>query len=261
MPSVLFLCTENAARSQMAEALLRHRAGDRFEVFSAGTRPTRVDPRTREALAAGGIDATGLEAKSVESLGGRHFDYVITLCQKASQECQAWPDHGVAVAWDFEDPAASPDPQAFHKTLQAIDKRVRLFIEVHSRGSSGLSAAPDAVTFFKALADDTRLLSLLLISQLGECCVCELVEALSQPQPTISRHLAQLRKVGLLLDQRRGQWVYYRLHPALPAWMTSVLATTREQDAGQRETLDALGRQILAQRQLEAGLCATGAAN
>ena len=80
--------------------------------------------------------------------------------------------------------------------------------------------------FYKALADDTRLRSLLLITQYQELCVCELTEALNETQPKISRHLAQLRKNGVLSDRRQGQWVFYQLHPELPNWAKSVLQTT-----------------------------------
>ncbi|WP_392386933.1 metalloregulator ArsR/SmtB family transcription factor [Marinomonas primoryensis] len=80
--------------------------------------------------------------------------------------------------------------------------------------------------FYKALADDTRLRSLLLITQYNELCVCELMAALNETQPKISRHLAQLRKSGVLCDRRQGQWVFYRLHPDLPNWAENVLKTT-----------------------------------
>lgn len=76
---------------------------------------------------------------------------------------------------------------------------------------------------FKCLADDTRLRCVRLVAEHGELCVCELTCALGVIQPKISRHLAQLRACGLLADQRRGQWVYYRLHPDLPAWARGVL--------------------------------------
>ncbi|MDE8602912.1 metalloregulator ArsR/SmtB family transcription factor [Marinomonas sp. RSW2] len=80
--------------------------------------------------------------------------------------------------------------------------------------------------FYKALADDTRLRSLLLITQYNELCVCELMAALNETQPKISRHLAQLRKGGVLSDRRQGQWVFYRLHPELPSWAKNVLKIT-----------------------------------
>ena len=77
--------------------------------------------------------------------------------------------------------------------------------------------------FFKCLADETRCRSLLLIQQETELCVCELMAALDESQPKISRHLAQLRKCGRMEDRRQGQWVFYRIHPDLPAWMITVL--------------------------------------
>ncbi|MBV2130810.1 metalloregulator ArsR/SmtB family transcription factor [Arsukibacterium indicum] len=82
------------------------------------------------------------------------------------------------------------------------------------------------VTFYKALADDTRLKSLLLITEQQELCVCELMTALELSQPKISRHLAQLRKANVLADRRSGQWVFYSLHPALPTWAQQVLKQT-----------------------------------
>lgn len=90
----------------------------------------------------------------------------------------------------------------------------------------------DPLVFYKALADDTRLKSVLLIVREGELCVCELMAALGQSQPKISRHLAQLRQNQLLLDRRQGQWVFYRLNPALPDWVGRVL----EETAGANET-------------------------
>ncbi|HCH7772316.1 TPA: metalloregulator ArsR/SmtB family transcription factor [Pseudomonas aeruginosa] len=82
------------------------------------------------------------------------------------------------------------------------------------------------VTVFKCLADETRIRAMLLIAGEGELCVCELTCALDESQPKVSRHLAQLRTCGLLADRRQGQWVYYRLHPDLPDWVTQVLRTT-----------------------------------
>ncbi|WP_309676172.1 metalloregulator ArsR/SmtB family transcription factor [Pseudomonas sp.] len=79
---------------------------------------------------------------------------------------------------------------------------------------------------FKCLSDETRTRATLLITREGELCVCELVRALNDSQPKISRHLAQLRACGLLLDRRQGQWVYYRLNPELPKWVRTILETT-----------------------------------
>lgn len=84
---------------------------------------------------------------------------------------------------------------------------------------------------FKSLGDETRARATLLIASLGELCVCELMCALDDSQPKISRHLAQLRSSGLLLDRRQGQWVYYRLNPELPAWVHEMLQVTLQANA------------------------------
>jgi ArsR family transcriptional regulator len=86
-------------------------------------------------------------------------------------------------------------------------------------------------TLFKCLADETRLRAVLLIVREGELCVCELMSALNDSQPKVSRHLAQLRASGLLLDRRQGLWVYYRLNPQLPGWALAVLNTSLEGNA------------------------------
>jgi ArsR family transcriptional regulator len=82
--------------------------------------------------------------------------------------------------------------------------------------------------FFKALSDLTRLRMLVLLSSEGELCVCELTHALDEIQPKISRHLAQLRELGVVLDRRQGLWIYFRPNPDLPAWARDVLAVTTE---------------------------------
>ncbi len=102
-------------------------------------------------------------------------------------------------------------------------------------------------SLFKALSDETRLLSLLLLQSLGELCVCELMVALDESQPKVSRHLAQLRKAEFLTDRRQGQWVFYRINPSLPQWSKNIIeqalvghrgavmvAETRLQQMGQR---------------------------
>lgn len=95
--------------------------------------------------------------------------------------------------------------------------------------------------FFHCLGESTRLYAMLLLHRQEELCVCELVAALEQSQPTISRHLAQLRHCGLVTDERRGQWVYYRLHPSLPVWARAIL----EQGAAAEEAaLDGMQRRL-----------------
>ncbi|MDH5485017.1 MAG: metalloregulator ArsR/SmtB family transcription factor [Gammaproteobacteria bacterium] len=80
--------------------------------------------------------------------------------------------------------------------------------------------------FFQLLSDDTRLRCLLLMQRQGELCVCELMHALNIIQPKVSRHLATLRDAGVVLGRRQGQWIYYQLHPDLPAWARQIIDTT-----------------------------------
>ncbi|WP_165312446.1 metalloregulator ArsR/SmtB family transcription factor [Vibrio ziniensis] len=84
----------------------------------------------------------------------------------------------------------------------------------------------DPILLYKALSDETRLKSLLLMLKQGELCVCDLMEALNLSQPKVSRHLSELRKHGFVLDERRGKWVYYRINPTLASWVKQVLEIT-----------------------------------
>jgi arsenate reductase (thioredoxin) len=102
---VLFLCTHNSARSQMAEGLLRHLAGDRFEVMSAGTEATFVRPETIKAMAELGVDVSGQESKTLERYLGEPFDYVVTVCDDANEACPVFPGAERRLHWSFRDPS------------------------------------------------------------------------------------------------------------------------------------------------------------
>src|ERR687893_1475059 len=103
---VLILCTGNSARSQMAEGLLRGMAGARFEVESAGTRPTGLRPEAVEAMRERGVDISGQRSKSVDEFAGEAFDYVITVCDNARDNCPVFPGATERIHWGFNDPAA-----------------------------------------------------------------------------------------------------------------------------------------------------------
>lgn len=104
--SILVLCTGNSARSQMAEGLQRHRVGDSFDVFSAGTHPSIVRPEAIKALAEVGIDISGSRSKSVDEFDHRDVDYVLTVCDNARENCPYFPAKTRLVHHAFEDPAA-----------------------------------------------------------------------------------------------------------------------------------------------------------
>jgi arsenate reductase len=119
---VLILCTGNSARSQMAEGLLRHDFGDRFEVFSAGTKPGHVRPEAITAMRELGIDISDHRSKSVDEFSGQHFDYVLTVCDNAKGSCPIFPSKAVMVHHNFEDPAAL---QGSEEERLALFRRVR----------------------------------------------------------------------------------------------------------------------------------------
>jgi len=103
---VLFLCTENSCRSQMAEGILRHLKGSKFEVFSAGLRPSVVNPIAIKVMAEIGIDISGHRSKSVDEFQGMNFDFVITTCDAARETCPFFPGKARHMHWSFDDPAA-----------------------------------------------------------------------------------------------------------------------------------------------------------
>ena len=135
---VLFVCTGNSARSILAEALLRHHGGDRFEVHSAGTEPKGVNPLTLRVLAESGIDASFARSKSVTEYLGQPFDYVVTVCDQARQVCPVFPGVHESLHWGYEDPAAVEGTEeeriaAFRKVFIQMAERVKQFAILTSR--------------------------------------------------------------------------------------------------------------------------------
>ena len=99
---MLILCTGNSARSQMAEGLLRNDGGDRFEVFSAGVEPSKVQPLAVEVMSEVGIDISRQKSKSVDEFVRQQFDYVITVCDNAKERCPIFPGQTKRVHWSFD---------------------------------------------------------------------------------------------------------------------------------------------------------------
>ena len=130
MKRVLFVCTGNRARSQMAEGLLRHLAGDRFQACSAGTEPKGVAPMTVEVMEEIGIDIRGQRSQSVKEFAGERFDYVITVCDSARERCPAFPGGGERIHWSVEDPAeAEAREERSRRSFRAAPDDLRTRIE------------------------------------------------------------------------------------------------------------------------------------
>jgi arsenate reductase len=130
-PSILFLCTGNSARSQMAEAFLRKHGADRFDAYSAGVNPIGLNPLTIQVMQEAGIDLSGERSKGFdEYVGKMSFQYLITLCDDAERNCPAgWPGVNTRLHWAFEDPssAAGTDEEkiaVFREVRDQIEKRI-----------------------------------------------------------------------------------------------------------------------------------------
>ncbi len=137
---ILFVCTHNSARSQIAEALLKRYGGDDFDVYSAGTEVSRVNPYAIRVLGEAGIDWSGARSKSITEFLDQQFDYVITVCDRARATCPVFPGSSNTLHWGLEDPSeveGSDEDKlaAFRRTETEVSARLRPFIEVALRAA------------------------------------------------------------------------------------------------------------------------------
>lgn len=135
---VLFVCTGNSARSVMAEALVRSKGGDAFEVHSAGTEPRGINPLTLKVLQEAGIDASWARSKSVTEYLGQRFDYVVTVCDEARQVCPVFPGVHESLHWGYEDPAEAEGTEeerlaVFRRVIVQLGERINQFIPLARR--------------------------------------------------------------------------------------------------------------------------------
>ena len=126
---VLFICTQNSARSQMAEGLLRSMYGDRFEVFSAGTNPFRVNPFAIAAMKNAGIDISSHRSKSIDEFIHQDIDYAITVCDSAKETCPYFPNAKVLLHHSFSDPAAATgSEEEILAEFQRVRDEIRMWL-------------------------------------------------------------------------------------------------------------------------------------
>ena len=130
---ILFLCTHNSARSQMAEALLRKIAGDRVEVFSAGSEPTSIHPLAIKVMSEIGIDLTQHRSKHLNEFVGQHFDYIVTVCDRVREVCPVFPGDPEQIHWSFPDPVAiegskQTQEKGFVNTANQLTTRIKYLL-------------------------------------------------------------------------------------------------------------------------------------
>jgi protein-tyrosine-phosphatase len=126
---VLFLCTHNSARSQMAEGLMRHLSSGRVEVFSAGSQPTQIHPDAIKTMDRLGIDICNQQPKALRMFENQVFDYVITVCDKAREACPTFPGQSQHIHWGFSDPVAVTDKAERADIFEQIAHRLKIRIE------------------------------------------------------------------------------------------------------------------------------------
>ena len=130
---ILYLCTGNSCRSQMAEAWTKHLKRDQFEAYSAGVEPKRVDPRAVKAMAEAGIDISRQQSKDIDSIGDMEFDFVITLCDNAKESCPYFPAKTRLMHRSFDDPPrlaeSTTDEQEAMSHYRRVRDEIKAFVE------------------------------------------------------------------------------------------------------------------------------------
>jgi thioredoxin type arsenate reductase len=224
-PHVLFLCTHNSARSQMAEGFLRHLAGDRFEVASAGTEATRVHPLAVQAMREVGVDLGTHTSKTLDGLVERPWDYVITVCDSANERCPLFPGHTMRVHWSFDDPSRASGGE---KERLATFRRVR--DEILARLEDWLATAPDRPTTMEVTTRLATLADAAAIARIYNQGIEERIATFETEPRSVAQIEAQLAEKGdrypTIVAERGGRVV---------AWGSAGPYRSREAYAGVAE--------------------------
>ena len=215
---IAFQCANNPVLAGFASALLKKESQQEFQLEPVSL--NKVEAAFLGQLISHYLGKAEPMTEAESEKADTVTDYIIYLSQyphEANNQVR------MELTWDISQPT-NQEISAYEDAIAELKERIAGFILVNQTDLKPLPITP--TQFYKQLADDIRLKSILLIISQGELCVCELMAALEESQPKISRHLAQLRKSGVLLDRRKGQWVYYRLNPNLASWMQAALNHT-----------------------------------
>lgn len=227
---VAFICTHNACRSQIAEALARLRASDIIEPYSAGTDPVDApNPDALRLLAARGVDTAGLRSKALGEIPA--VDIVVTMgCDVScpTLPCKHRDD------WGLDDPTGKGDA-AMEACMLAIQERVDDLAQRLRAGE--LAPQTPSVAVLRALADETRLEIVSALSREGELCACKLLEHLAVSQSTLSHHMKILVEAGLVFQRKEGRWSHYRLDPERFACLGRAISALAAPSLDEGETL------------------------
>lgn len=132
-PHLIFICTENSARSLMAEAIAKYSYGDRFEVASAGTSPQQPDARALETIKHHGLPVAGIRSKSLDEFAEYSIDYAVILCSKAKLECADGLNAKKIMVWDFPDPKLESSDKTYDTTMLELSERLKMFVLLYDK--------------------------------------------------------------------------------------------------------------------------------
>ena len=214
MKRVLFVCTGNRARSQMAEGMLRQLAGDRFQPHSAGTEPKSLAEETVAVMREIGIDVSGQRSKSVDEFAGQEFDYVITVCDTARESCPVFPGGGKRLHWSVADPADTEAAgatrlEAFRAARDDLRRRIERFVREEESPARAVLRLPwrkRPVLFWRLLRDGrVPLPAKLVLPGVGLY--------LAMPLDPIPDFIPVIGYLDDLLVVMLGLWLFLRLCP------------------------------------------------
>lgn len=219
--SVAFICTHNACRSQMAEAVARSIAADAIAAHSAGTHPVEaVNADAIRTLEAHGMDSSGLHPKTLNELPA--IDIVVTMGCGVS--CPTLPARH-REDWSLEDPGKGDE--AFADTFNQICEHM---LDLRARILAGAFDTERHAANLKALGDPNRLRILRLLSGTDELCACELLRKLDISQPTLSHHMSILCGSAVVIPRKEGRWMHYKLDCKVLQTLGSLIGRIAQRD-------------------------------
>ncbi|TEW54731.1 metalloregulator ArsR/SmtB family transcription factor [Psychromonas sp. RZ22] len=235
---VLFISANNSMHSQIAEALLRYKSAEYFDIYSADIHPTKIDNDLLQAIVGLGLNTTKLSSWSLTELSRQQFDYVITLSEEITKSDISRFHCQQQLVWNITTSQDKANLSTFITLFDELNSRISMLLmskkEAMNTSTTDTKIQIDPISFYKCLTDDIRLKTLILTHYYGELCVCDLMSALQEEsQPKVSRNLAVLKKAQILKTRKQGQWVFYRINEQLPLWVKSVIAKTAENNTQQ----------------------------
>lgn len=225
---VLFIAAAQS-NALLAQALLQQKSLPTIDAYYFAGHEPAIDNQLVNVMKQFDLQAAQTKPLSLTEAENQQFDYVIHLSSAQNSETLQLTNTKHYLTWQLS------ESNFEQQLLLELDSRINTLLTVLSfnHQQSDETTEFDSISFYKCLTDNIRLNTLMLTHYHGELCVCELMFALQEDsQPKVSRNLAVLKKANILSTRKAGQWVYYRINPALPPWVKRVIAQTTEHNVG-----------------------------